>query len=88
MDEKFVIAAINEYNNGRLSEEFLKLILTDVEGRRLERIWDILPENMKQQAEFQLRLPCYEHYNRPWMRTHIDGPPPPKYKCCEYKNNI
>lgn len=43
-------------------------------------IWNQLPAVYK--SIYKDYGPCYQHYNLPSSRTHIDGPPPPKNKCC------
>lgn len=80
--------------NKEFNYDFLMLLLKDVDGIRLQRIWDDLPTSLKEQYSYYIRLPCYKHYNLPG-NTHIDGPPPPRYRCChrpstnsnEYTNN-
>lgn len=47
----------------------------------LDKIWEHLPAKYKNDKKLQLQLPCYEHYNRPEHRDHIDGPPPSKAAC-------
>jgi len=54
----------------------------------LESIWDVVPGEFKESLKDH--LPCYEHYNRDYMRTHVDGPPSSKIRCqmCERLNNL
>lgn len=84
--ENLALAAIIEYNRNALSGDFLKLILNPIDGWKLKKFWDNLPLEFQKMEELQKKLPCYEHYNLPG-ETHIDGPPPPKYRCirCFYK---
>lgn len=49
----------------------------------VERLWDKLPDHLKADAEVQSCRLCLKHYNRPWQRTHIDGPPPLIRNCGE-----
>lgn len=44
-------------------------------------IYDNLPENLKNDPDVLLNLKCFEHYNLPTSRDHIDGPPPPRKNC-------
>lgn len=57
----------------------LYILKTRISATSLLRMWDSLTENQKSLLEKY--LPCFEHYNRPECRTHIDGPPPPVYRC-------
>lgn len=47
----------------------------------VELLWDRLPDHLKTDPEVQSYRACHEHYNRPWQRTHIDGPPPLVRNC-------
>ena len=60
-----------------------KIILLKQFGRYVERLWDKLPEYIKADSEVQTYRRCFEHYNRPWQRTHIDGPAPMIKDCYE-----
>ncbi|EZA53529.1 hypothetical protein X777_06962 [Ooceraea biroi] len=42
----------------------------------IEHVWNKLPEHIKVDVDVQTYRRCYEHYNQPWQRTHIDGPAP------------
>lgn len=79
--KNLALSALEEYNRGKLSESFLKLLLAPVQGIELQNIWTKLPPRLQEMEDIKKKLPCYEHYNLPCDRTHIDGPPPPKYKC-------
>jgi hypothetical protein len=52
-------------------------------GNYVEHIWDKLPEHLRNDIEVQECRLCLEHYNQPWQRTHIDGPPPSIKDCVE-----
>lgn len=54
------------------------------------RMWNWIPEKYRHDLEVMSRLPCLKHYNRSDQRTHIDGPPPPRYKCyeCIARNSV
>lgn len=60
-----------------------KIILLRDFGDYVEQLWDRLPEHVKLDPEVQRYRACLEHYNRPWQRTHIDGPPPLIRNCTE-----
>ena len=47
----------------------------------LLRMWQWLPDVYKRDIDVKVCLPCFEHYNLPTNRTHIDGPPPPRKYC-------
>jgi len=49
----------------------------------VHHLWDKLPEHIKSDLEVQTYRRCYEHYNRLWQRTHIDGPAPLIKDCHE-----
>lgn len=59
----------------------LKFFLKYVEPITLLEIWGKLPISYRTDEELQMCLPCFVHYNKPSMRTHIDGPPPSQTKC-------
>lgn len=88
---EIVVTAINSYNQGKLEEQILNLILSEIEGNKLRKIWDILPEKFREMEEYQKKLPCLEHNNRSWMEMEeqYNGPPPPKYLCsgCNQSKN-
>lgn len=52
-------------------------------GDYVELLWDKLPAHVKTDSEVRSYRACREHYNRPWHRDHIDGPPPPIRDCVE-----
>lgn len=81
------LLSLNEYKKGEISENVLRRKMLELESIEMKNVWNILPENFKKDEDFLKRLPCYEHYNQPWMKIHIDGPPPAKYRCsqCYYK---
>jgi len=60
-----------------------KVILVRDFGDYVEHIWSKLPEHLQRDVEVQRHRVCREHYNRPWQRTHIDGPPPLIRNCVE-----
>jgi hypothetical protein len=60
-----------------------KEILLQEFGNYVEYIWDKLPEDLRNDVEVQEYRVCLEHYNQPWQRTHIDGPPPTIKNCGE-----
>jgi hypothetical protein len=60
-----------------------KLVLLRDYGKYVETLWDRLPEHLRADPEVRLYRACLEHYNRPWQRTHIDGPPPLVKDCHE-----
>lgn len=49
----------------------------------LQSIWKHIPKEYRKNKKLQLKLPCYDHWNRPEDRDHIDGPPPARDKCWE-----
>lgn len=57
-------------------------LVSRLEGVYLERVWHFLPLEYKSNPILANKLPCYEHYFNVGNRTVVDGPPPPKYKCC------
>ena len=63
-----------------------KIIILQEFVNYVELLWDRLPEHLKMDPEVQRCLPCIEHYNRSWQRTHIDGPPALIKNCdiCRY----
>lgn len=60
-----------------------KIVLLNRYHAYVEQLWDRLPEYLKADREVQSYRACLEHYNRPWQRTHIDGPPPLIRNCGE-----
>jgi hypothetical protein len=60
-----------------------KIVLLRNFERYVQLLWDRLPEHIKADPEVQSYRACLEHYNRPWQRTHIDGPPPLIKDCHE-----
>lgn len=60
-----------------------KDVLLRVFGDYVEFVWDKLPEHIKADPEVRSYRHCFEHYNQPWQRTHIDGPAPMKKDCDE-----
>lgn len=60
-----------------------KAILLKVCGAFVHIVWDKLPEHIRADLEVQTYRRCYEHYNQPWQRTHIDGPAPMIKDCYE-----
>lgn len=86
-----VNTAVENYNQRNLTKEDISYLpqdlLNKIEGLWLTRIWDLLPEEYRQNSKFLERLPCYAHYNLPTQRTHIDGPPSPKYLCYSCREN-
>lgn len=60
-----------------------KVVLLRVCGNYIDHVWDKLPEHIKADSEVRTYRRCYEHYNQPWQRTHIDGPAPRIKDCSE-----
>ena len=52
----------------------------------INELWDKLPESIKVDPEVRQYRRCLEHYNRPWQRTHIDGPAPLVKDCIECRH--
>lgn len=71
------------------TQQLSKEDLLELSAWNLSRMWDNLPINLQEDKDLLLRLPCYEHYNRPEAIIHIDSPPPAKYRCwgCKYNKN-
>lgn len=71
----------------KLSDEQLRLIpkivLVRDFDRYVELLWNRLPDYIRADPEVQRCRVCLEHYNRPWQRTHIDGPAPLIKNCSE-----
>ena len=71
----------------RFSAEELRYIPKDVLlnafGDYVALVWDKLPAYIKADAEVRTYRRCREHYNRPWQRTHFDGPAPMIRDCGE-----
>jgi len=61
-----------------------KAVLLRVCGDYVQYLWNKLPEYIKSDFEVQTYRRCYEHYNRSWQRTHIDGSIPLIKDCHEY----
>lgn len=66
-----------------------KIVLLRDFGDYVEQLWDKLPEHLKIDPEVRSYRACLQHYNRPWQRTHIDGPPPRVRDCsrCRARTN-
>ncbi|KAL6421593.1 hypothetical protein ACFW04_014322 [Cataglyphis niger] len=60
-----------------------KTILLRHFSRYVDRVWEKLSEYIKADTEVRRYRRCLEHYNRPWQRTHIDGPAPLIKDCSE-----
>jgi hypothetical protein len=60
-----------------------KIVLLRNFEKYVQLLWDRLPEHIKADPEVRSYRACLEHYNRPWQRTHIDGPPPLIKDCHE-----
>ena len=60
-----------------------KAVLLQMCGNYVHHVWNKLPEHIKADSEVQTYRRCLEHYNRPWQRTHIDGPAPMIKDCNE-----
>jgi hypothetical protein len=60
-----------------------KAVLLRMCGDHVHYVWEKLPEHIKADSEVQTYRRCYEHYNQPWQRTHIDGPAPLIKDCSE-----
>lgn len=72
---------------GNLTSEQLeyipKIILLREFHKHIDDLWDRLPEHIRADPEIRQYPRCLEHYNRPWQRTHIDGPTPLIRDCGE-----
>lgn len=60
-----------------------KVVLLREFPKHIDVLWDRLPEHIRADSEVQQYRRCLEHYNRPWHRTHIDGPAPLIKDCGE-----
>ena len=81
--------AVNNYSCKRCEGDlFLIHLKYHISNQELERIWARLPDTYRKNEEIIELLPCYEHYNLPSSRTHIDGPPPSKKNCGGCKQNV
>lgn len=58
-----------------------KIILLQNAAKHIDYLWDKLPEYLKKDSEIKGYRRCRKHYNQPWQRTHIDGPPPLTKDC-------
>lgn len=45
--------AVEEYNSGKLSQEFLIFLMQTVDGDQLEEIWSALPAKLQNMEESQ-----------------------------------
>ena len=73
--------SIDEYSADELKCLPINFFLKYVKPIKLLNIWGKLPIEYRSNDDLQLRLPCFVHYNKPSMRTHIDSPPPSQCKC-------
>jgi hypothetical protein len=64
-----------------VGKEFIIHLKEHISSERVNQIWDWLPETYRKREDILELLPCYEHYNLPSSRTHIDGPAPSKKNC-------
>jgi len=71
-------------NNCSISQ----IVLLQNFGDYVERLWDKLPEYVKADSEVQQYRSCMRHYNQPWQRTHIDGPPPLIKDCYVWQREL
>lgn len=53
-----------------------KIVLIQKFSRDIHFVWHRLPNHLKFDPEILSHRLCYEHYNLPNERTHIDGPAP------------
>lgn len=58
-----------------------KRVLLEHFADYIHHVWVRLPNHMKFDPEIQTYRFCYEHWNRPNQRTHIDGQPPTIKNC-------
>lgn len=58
-----------------------KVFLLSKFARFVDHVWDRLPEHLRADPEVRGYRRCNEHYNQPWQRDHIDGPPPYRKDC-------
>jgi hypothetical protein len=63
-----------------------KIVLLREFSKYINELWDRLPEYIKVDPEVRQYRRCLEHYNRPWQRTHIDGPAPLVKDCIECRH--
>lgn len=63
-----------------------KIFWLEYSSHSIDAVWDKLPEHLKNDPEIIGYRRCSEHWNTPWCRTHIDGPPPHTKYChmCQY----
>ena len=73
--------SIDEYSTEELKCFPIRFFENYVEPATLLNIWGKLPIEYRTNADLQLCLPCFVHYNRPSIRTHVDGPPSSQSKC-------
>ena len=86
-NEKMFVLLSSPYDILDLSAEQLqfvsKAVLLRMCGNYVHYVWKKLPEHIKADSEVQTYRRCFEHYNRPWQQTHIDGPTPMIKDCSE-----
>lgn len=51
-----------------------KVVFTRYPPQDVDAVWQQLPINVQEVCAPYRR--CFQHHNRPWQRTHIDGPAP------------
>lgn len=82
----FNTADIRQMN--RIQLEYIpKIVLIQKFPRDIHYVWHKLPNHIKFDREIQVHRLCFEHYNLPSQRTHIDGPPPMIKSCCQCNEN-
>lgn len=70
---------LSDFSVSDLSYFPVNYLIKYVKSLELEKIWEKLPANYRNDKELERNLPCHLHHNR--SETHIDGPPPPIRQC-------
>lgn len=82
-----VFESIIKFKHDELEFKHIKylpiFLIKTMNYEQLIKFWTMLPTSVTTDVDFLKNLPCYKHYNQPWMRTHIDGPPPKRGQCVE-----
>lgn len=74
-------------NRPELIQKLPKDYFLHLSAVELHRVWNKISEQLKGDKDLLERLPCWDHYNRPEDIVHIDGPPPPKFRCYTCNSN-
>lgn len=83
LDKIFFFGAVKSAHELTSTElEYIpKILLLSYWGKDIEKLWHKLPQHIRADPEVAEHKPCYQHYNLPTMRHHIDGPPPQIRRC-------